>query len=431
MQQIVFDVPYEFVPPKHSSLGPRIVRHIIPRYMRKNYGVTEIECRGFERIQQSRERGCGIIIAPNHPRPCDPMLVGGMLANKLKCWTYTIGSWHIFMQSRFQRWLLRWVGAFSIYREGTDKQSMELAIDVVENNRRPLIIFAEGAVTRTNDVLGELLEGTAFMARRAAKKREKEGKPPVVIHPVIVKYFYLGTPAELEQTLDPVLTAIEQRLAWLTPSAPTLLERVYKVGESLITLKELEYFGKAQDGGITLRIERLQERLFELLESEWIEGKKAQSPIARCKNLRSAILKGMVGGDLSAEERRRRWRHLAQSYLAQQLSLYPPDYIAAHPTSERILETVERLEEDLTDKATIHGPLKAVISVGEAIEVAAERPRGGEDPTMVQLRSALEGQLAELIKQSGPPWELPQWMRGAAPQQPPLEAMQPPDDLAA
>jgi 1-acyl-sn-glycerol-3-phosphate acyltransferase len=407
MQQIVFDVPYQFVPPRHSSLGPRAVRLIIPRYMRKNYGVTEIECRGFERLQASIEKQHGIVIAPNHPRPCDPMLVGGMLANKLKCWTYTIGSWHIFMQSRFQRWLLRTVGAFSIYREGTDKQSLELAIDILENNRRPLIIFAEGAVTRNNDILGELLEGTAFMARRAAKKREKDGKSGVVIHPIAVKYFFLGSRADLERTLDPVLASIERRLSWLTPSADSLLERIYKVGEALLTLKELEYFRKAQEGTISQRVDRLRERLFELLETEWIEGKKAKSPIARCKNLRAAILKDMVSGTISPQERQRRWRCLAQSYLAQQLGLYPPDYIPARPTPERILETVERMEEDLTDKATIHRPLKAVISVGEAIEVSSEKPRGEADPVMQQLRTAMEGMLGQLMAESGPPWELP------------------------
>lgn len=414
MQQIVFDVPYEFVPPKHSSLGPRIVRHIIPRYMRNNYGVVQIECRGFERIQASRDRQCGIVIAPNHPRPCDPMLVGGMLAKKLRCWTYSIGSWHIFMQSRWQRWLLRTVGGFSIYREGTDKQSLEMAIDVIENNRRPLVIFAEGAITRTNDVLGELLEGTAFMARRAAKQRAKAGRPPVVIHPVAVKYFYLGSRGELEASLDPVLTSIEQRLSWLAPSAATILERIYKVGEALLTLKELEYFGKSQHGSIAERILRLQQRLFELLEAEWIEGRKAESSIARCKNLRAAILKEMVSGKISDEERRRRWRLLAQAYLAQQLGLYPPDYIPANPTPERILETVERLEEDLTDAATIHRPMKAVISVGEAIEVSPDKPRGELDPTMLRLRADMEALLAELIQESGAPWEMPAWMRAAA-----------------
>ena len=36
-------------------------------------------------------------------------------------------------------------------------------------------------------------------------------------------------------------------------------------------------------------------------------------------------------------------------YLAGQLACYPPDYLAANPTPERLLETVERFEEDRFD----------------------------------------------------------------------------------
>ena len=91
----------------------------------------------------------------------------------------------------------------------------------------------------------------------------------------------------------------------------------------------------------------------------------------------------------------RRWRHLADLYLAQQLSLYPPDYLAADPTPERFLETIERFEEDLTDVAQIHTPMRAVVEVGQAIEVSPERTRSIEgDPLMLSIREQLEAMLA-------------------------------------
>jgi hypothetical protein len=40
-----------------------------------------------------------------------------------------------------------------------------------------------------------------------------------------------------------------------------------------------------------------------------------------------------------------------------------------------VLETVERLEEDLTDVATVHRPLAVTVSVGEPLVVAADGPR--------------------------------------------------------
>ncbi|MGB7746433.1 MAG: hypothetical protein WBN75_04020 [Verrucomicrobiia bacterium] len=85
---------------------------------------------------------------------------------------------------------------------------------------------------------------------------------------------------------------------------------------------------------------------------------------------------------------------MADLYLAQQLSCYPPDYIRSRPTPERLLETVERFEEDLTDRTRIHRPLHAIIEVGKALSVSSGRERGGgPDPLMEKIREQLETML--------------------------------------
>ena len=113
--------------------------------------------------------------------------------------------------------------------------------------------------------------------------------------------------------------------------------------------------------------------------------------MGQIKRLRTAILPDMVHGELTEEERARRWRQLADLYFAQQLHCYSGNYLAAEPTPERLLETVERYEEDLTDAARPHPPIHAVISVGEGIEVAPARDRGAEsDAVSTELRRQLE-----------------------------------------
>jgi hypothetical protein len=67
---------------------------------------------------------------------------------------------------------------------------------------------------------------------------------------------------------------------------------------------------------------------------------------------------------------------------------------------ERILETVERIEEDLTDQARVHGPLKLIIEVGEAIEVNPKRDKAEKtDPLMQELETALKTQLDGLAEE--------------------------------
>jgi hypothetical protein len=104
---------------------------------------------------------------------------------------------------------------------------------------------------------------------------------------------------------------------------------------------------------------------------------------------REGILPDMTKGDLDEAESERRWKDLADLYLAQQLFHYPPNYLQSNPTPERILETLERLEEDLTDQITLHGEIHATITVGEAIEVSPDRPRGMADPLMGQVHEQL------------------------------------------
>ncbi len=59
-----------------------------------------------------------------------------------------------------------------------------------------------------------------------------------------------------------------------------------------------------------------------------------------------------------------------------------------------MLETVERFEEDLTDKCRVYHPMAVKVRVGEAILVSPVRDRSAaEDPAM----SALEQQLHEMI----------------------------------
>ncbi|MDC0936997.1 hypothetical protein OAS39_11980, partial [Pirellulales bacterium] len=67
--------------------------------------------------------------------------------------------------------------------------------------------------------------------------------------------------------------------------------------------------------------------------------------------------------------------------------------------TEHILETVERFEEDFTDHVRVHGPLRVVLQVGEAIHVTSERIRGS-DPVMDGIQSQLTNMLSELAKES-------------------------------
>jgi len=395
MQQVVIDKPYRFVPPYPGEFWTRLYRPWLPRYLRRQWGIESYEIRGLEKVRQAVDAGHGILLAPNHPRPCDPMAMG-LLSAPLGRLLYAMASWHVFLEGgRFRGWLARRLGAFSVHRWGMDREALKAAIQVLVEAQRPLIVFAEGHITRTNDRLTTLLDGTAFIARAAARQRAKATPPgQVVIHPVALKYFFEG---DLAASLEPVLDDIETRLSWRPRRGLPLEQRIIKVGDALLALKEIEYLGAARNGPVGPRLQTLIDALLEPLEKEWLGGHRQTAVVERAKLLRTAILPDMILGDITQAERDRRWRQLADIYLAQQLACYPPDYLAAQPSPERILETVERFEEDLTDVARMHRPLHLVMQIGAALEVSPARDNsGGEDPLMQQLEERLRAMIVSL-----------------------------------
>jgi 1-acyl-sn-glycerol-3-phosphate acyltransferase len=387
MQNIVIDKPYKFVPPHRGRWWPWVLQRLLRPRLRRKYGIVSVECRGADKLLASRSAGQGIVLAPNHCRPSDPEVMHEM-SRQVGLLPFVVASWHLFMQSRLQTFLLRRVGAFSLYREGMDRAALNMAIDIVEQGSRPLLLFPEGVVTRTNDRLNPLLEGVAFVSRAAAKKRAKATPPgQVVVHPLAIRYHFGG---DVQRAVEPVLTEIEGRLSWRPQKQLTLEDRIAKVGQALLALKEIEYLGQAQVGGTGERLGRLIDALLVPLEKVWLKGEREPHVVGRVKRLRTAVLPDMVQGDLPEAERERRWAHLADMYLAQQLSCYPPDYLAAKPTPERLLETVERFEEDLTDQCRAYGPWRVTVTIGEAIVANPVRERGGEDPLLTELERQLQ-----------------------------------------
>jgi 1-acyl-sn-glycerol-3-phosphate acyltransferase len=392
MQNIVIDKPYKFIPPKRHQLWPKLIRPILPWLVKKYHGIESTECRGLEKLKHSIDAGHGIILAPNHCRPCDPMVLDLSLSHPF----YIMASWHLFMQGPLMAWILPRMGVFSMYREGLDREAIKCAAQILIEAKRSLVIFPEGVISRTNDRLNHLMEGTVFIARNAAKQRAALKIPgSVVIHPVAIRYFFHG---DINKALEPVLEGIEKRLLWRPQSQKSVKERIFRIGDALLSLKEIEYFGEARKGTFGDRTKMLIDQLLLPLEQEWLKKATPETDIvSRVKVLRTAILPEMVSGEINEEERSRRWRQLADLYFAQQLYFYPPDYFNEPPTNEQMLETVERFEEDLTDVASIHRPLRAVLEVGDAIEISPVRERGNEsDPVMATLRGELEKMLAQL-----------------------------------
>ena len=211
MQNVLIEKPYQFVP-RIKATWPQTLYckfGMFKRPLRKLQGVEDFEIRNVDLLRRSLSAGHGIMITPNHPRMADPMAVC-YLAQQTPCNFYAMASWHLFNQGWLTRTTIRLMGAFSVNREGLDRQAVDHAIEILQTAERPLVIFPEGTTSRTNDQLMSLMEGPAFIARTAAKRRAKHVGGKVVVHPVGIKYVFQG---DVHAAGDDVLTQIEEKPA--------------------------------------------------------------------------------------------------------------------------------------------------------------------------------------------------------------------------
>jgi 1-acyl-sn-glycerol-3-phosphate acyltransferase len=399
MQQVVVAKPYTFVPPHRGTLWPTLLRALALRRILHGYGVVEVECRGVARLRASIDAGHGIVLAPNHCRPVDPFVVA-ILGRDVGRHLFIMASWHLFMQSRLKRFLLPRAGVFSIYREGLDRDALNCAVEILTEARRPLVVFPEGAISRHNDRLSPMMDGVALMARAAARRRNAVGRGSVVVHPVAIRYLFAG---DAEAVVAPILDDLERGLTWEPATGEPAVPRIARIASAVLALKEMAYVGGPGAGSLPDRVQRLIDHLLCPLEREWLRAARERGVIGRVKALRSAILKDMVNGALADDETARRWRHLRDVQLAQQLSLYPADYLAGTPPPERIVEMAEKLEEDLTDDVRHISPFRAVVDVGEPIEVPPDRARGTNgDGIMSAVRSGIQRMLAASLAERWP-----------------------------
>ncbi|KAA1260301.1 Acyltransferase [Rubripirellula obstinata] len=408
---VVLTRPYEFVGPHRGNLWPSLIQalRIVDWYLAKKEGVVDYDLRGMHHWQQSLQRGDGILLAPNHCRYADPLVIGKP-ARQLGTHVFAMASWHLFNTGFFDSFAIRKMGGFSIHREASDRQSLETAISILATAERPLILFPEGTTNRTNDVLKPLLDGVAFIARTAARRRSKVDQGKVVMHPMALKYLCVG---DAKPWAEQQLSQMETQLGWSGKNHQgfndrTVLQRTVALAEAMLSLKEIEHFGHSVSGPLPNRRDALIDHLLTTGESRLALGDDKNDKMNvrdRVRAIRSEVVSRQFGPrdqsvqhNVASFDQASLQQEADNANLAQELLSYPDSYLQGDEvTDTRIVETIQRMQETFLGKANVEIPLKVVIQCDEAIEVpAAKAPRGETDPLMQQLDQRLRSMVNAL-----------------------------------
>lgn len=395
MRRLTSALPYKFRPPvKGSWIGPlgRWVNRAV--HLGRKYKIRRIEETGLARVAQLCRAGNSVMLAPNHSDHADPhVLIEAAARHGMK--PYFMGAREIFEVGTVASWSLRHMGVFSVDRDGPDLSAMKMAIGLLEEARQPLVVFPEGEIYHHHRRLDPLHEGPASMILKAAAK-VKQGRGAFLV-PVAMSFHH---DAEVEGTFRDRLSALEQRIGWIPRPAMEDIERIQRLATGVLALKETEYLGRANQGGIQERLVALCGELLEKVEHRYPRDAKANTAPERVRALRFRIRRRLldVENPLDEAERLMLLEDLDRIFTALQAHSYIGDLLA-DPTIDRRAEMIMKLEEDLGSFPEYPTPRTARLTAGEPIDVNALLASGALPPKggAAALTDLLEDRLTVML----------------------------------
>jgi 1-acyl-sn-glycerol-3-phosphate acyltransferase len=340
------DMPYAFVPPKPSPAVIWSLRQVNRLLLKtKRHQIRSLDVVGGDAVRQLQDDGAKLLFLVNHSTHSDVEAISEAY-RRIGVRTHFMAAYDVFLRSKFKGWMMQCGGAFSVDREGSDKQSMKQAITTLSEGDYGLTIFPEGNVYFTNERVTPFLEGAAFMALQAQKSLAEDRALCIV--PVAIRMTHV------EDRRDYVRTRLEELAAHVNDRhdrEANIVDELTRLGLELLRNRLRELGHNVPDGNADLAT---------TLDTA------AGGILSRIEEAMSIRVRDE--SDLAAKIAEE-WADDAM--LALRVLSYLTDYVRSNPTLDRVAETVEKLCEDLHDELQLpFGPRHAWVSFGEALNVA-------------------------------------------------------------
>lgn len=324
----------------------------------------------FERL-----RGQRVLMAPSHSGGLEVFVMFHLSRMLRREWHYMAG--HESFLPPLQGWLLQHVGCYSIVRASPDRESFRTTRRILAEGKRSLVVFPEGESVFQNDVVLPFQEGVAQLAFWALEDLAKQGDPPPLhFLPMAIKYIYLN---DMRAEIERALARLERKVGITVPLGATYYTRLRAVGEVVLSIGESDYGVKPAPGAsLDERLQHIKHIIVERIALALGVADDPQRPLVDRIRLLFNEIERWSYEDLDESEYLRERRQQRQEKArvlyddlmrVLQMAALHEGYVGETQTPERFLEVIGRLELEVYRRRWVRGPRKAIIQVGEPINV--------------------------------------------------------------
>jgi 1-acyl-sn-glycerol-3-phosphate acyltransferase len=384
--------PLTFYPPKTSPFWIAVCKLGIRRSIRRRLKVTEIEISPDDLARLQRLKGQRCLLTPSHSGGYEPHIV--MYLSKLAGDIYNyVAAVEVFEQAPINRWLMPRLGVYSIIRGAVDRQSFATTRQLLADGKRPLVVFPEGHAILQNSTLAPFQEGVIQLAFKAYEDA-RAADPNADLHciPIAIKYVYLK---DMHREIDESLNKLENSLAiektTLSAKGPgeralSRYARLRRIAEAVLIANEKAHGvsppvpdpQSPAPASMDARIQNLKSLVTSKYERQLgITPSERQSLLDRIRAL-FVVVDRIVHDDPPTSEYEQRLtaerQQMARTLyddlwrLLQFVAIYD-GYVRESMTVERFMDVLGLLELEVFQTRRVWGPRKAVIKIGQLINL--------------------------------------------------------------
>lgn len=397
--------PAAFYAPRPNRALIRATAAISGGVLRAVWDIRKVEISSADLQRLAELRDSHVLFVANHPTMAEPAVLFQVFA-RARLSFYLLTAWDTMTaKGSLVTRLLQALGCYSVRRGRRDRGAMETTSRLLAVGQR-VLSFPEGQTHGLNDELLPFQPGVLLMALHAVEIMEHRGvEGPLWLVPLAVKYVYQRPMLEeIDRSLGRLDTALG-----LPEAAMTRYARLRRIALALVERREQE-LGLPSEPEVELntRIETLRSaitlRLGRSLGTQLPADADAGDVVQLLANAYHDHVERDESQVGSSGERAREVQALHELWLDLKYFVAVRDgYVSEHPSPERFCDVLSRLELEVLGKTEIRGPRRAIVRVGEPVDL---RPclagyRSERRETLIALTDEAERAVMDLVTELG------------------------------